>query len=105
MSSNVQAATESAHLHKGPILGVLIFGAFAAILNQTLLNVAIPHLMTAFNVSADTVQWLSTGYMLTHGIRVPITAFLIATFTTRTLFISAMTSFAIASFICSTDPT
>ncbi|MCL6454507.1 MAG: DHA2 family efflux MFS transporter permease subunit [Alicyclobacillus sp.] len=105
MSSNVQAATESAHLHKGPILGVLIFGAFAAILNQTLLNVAIPHLMTAFNVSADTVQWLSTGYMLTNGILVPITAFLIATFTTRTLFISAMTSFTIGSFICSIAPT
>lgn len=96
---------QTAEIHKGPILAVLLFGAFAAILNQTLLNVAIPHLMNAFNVSADTVQWLSTGYMLTNGVLVPITAFLIATFTTRQLFISAMVSFAVGSFICSIAPT
>ena len=94
----------SNEIHKGPILGVLIFGAFAAILNQTLLNVAIPHLMTAFNVSADTVQWLSTGYMLTNGVLVPITAFLIGTFTTRQLFITAMSSFTLGSLICSVAP-
>ncbi|KAF6578769.1 MFS transporter, partial [Paenibacillus sp. EKM208P] len=72
------------------ILSVLLLGAFISILNQTLLNVAIPHLMNDFNVSATTVQWLSTGYMLTNGILIPITAFLIESFGTRALFISAM---------------
>jgi len=54
----------------------MMLGAFVAILNQTLLNVAIPHIMNDLSISASTVQWLSTGYMLTNGIFIPITAFL-----------------------------
>lgn len=91
-------------VHKAPILISLILGAFAAILNQTLLNVAIPKLMTDFNVSADTIQWLTTGYMLTNGIVIPLTAFLIGTFTTRQLFLGAMTCFGIGSVFCAAAP-
>ncbi len=84
----------------GRILSVLLLGAFISILNQTLLNVAIPHLMNDFNVSATTVQWLSTGYMLTNGILIPITAFMIESFGTRALFISAMGLFTAGSVVC-----
>ncbi len=84
---------------------VLLLGAFVTILNQTLLNVAIPHLMTAFNENADTIQWLSTAYMLTNGVLIPLSAYLIGTFTTRQLFISSMVSFTVGSFICSIAPT
>jgi EmrB/QacA subfamily drug resistance transporter len=84
----------------GRILSVLLLGAFISILNQTLLNVAIPHLMNDFNVSATTVQWLSTGYMLTNGILIPITAFLIESFGTRALFICAMGLFTAGSVVC-----
>jgi MFS family permease len=65
-------------------------GAFVAILNPTLLNVATPHLMNDFNVSATTIQWLPTAYMLVNGILIPISAFLIETFGKRILFITAM---------------
>jgi len=93
------------HPHRTPIMIVMIFGAFVAILNQTLLNVAIPHLMSAFNVDATTAQWLSTAYLLTNGVLIPITAFLMGTFTTRQLFISAMSLFLIGSFLCAIAPT
>ncbi|WP_206832454.1 DHA2 family efflux MFS transporter permease subunit [Alicyclobacillus fructus] len=91
-------------VHKGPILFSLILGAFAAILNQTLLNVAVPKLMADFNVSASTVQWLSTGYMLTNGIVIPLTAFLIGTFTTRQLFLGAMLTFGVGTVLCALAP-
>lgn len=89
---------------KGPILISLVLGAFTAILNQTLLNVAIPKLMTDFNVSADTIQWLTTGYMLTNGIVIPLTAFLIGTFTTRQLFLGSMICFGVGSVFCAAAP-
>jgi EmrB/QacA subfamily drug resistance transporter len=98
------SSSSTAVQHKNAILLVLLLGAFVAILNQTLLNVAIPHLMTDFNVSADTVQWLSTAYMLTNGVLIPITAFLIGTFSTRQLFITSMVLFSIGSFVCSMAP-
>jgi EmrB/QacA subfamily drug resistance transporter len=85
----------------GKILVALMLGAFVAILNQTLLNVAIPHIMNDLGVSANTVQWLSTGYMLVNGIAIPVTAFLIEKFGTRKLFITAVLLFTIGSLICS----
>ncbi|MBX5437678.1 MAG: DHA2 family efflux MFS transporter permease subunit [Alicyclobacillaceae bacterium] len=84
---------------------VLVLGAFVTILNQTLLNVAIPHLMTAFNESANTIQWLSTAFMLTNGVLIPLSAYLIGTFTTRQLFIASMASFTLGALICSLAPT
>lgn len=53
-----------------------------------------PTLMREFNVPSSTAQWLTTGFMLTNGIMIPITAFLIETFTTRQLFLYAMGIFA-----------
>ena len=38
-----------------------------------------PTLMHEFDVPGSTVQWLTTGFMLTNGIMIPITAFLIET--------------------------
>lgn len=90
---------------RGKVVAAMMLGAFVAILNQTLLNVAIPHIMNDFGVSASTVQWLSTGYMLTNGVIIPITAFLTARLGTRKLFIFAVLSFTIGSVICSISTT
>jgi MFS family permease len=58
------------------------------------------NLMEVFDVSAATVQWLSTGFMLINGVLVPITAFLMKRFTTRQLFISSMLSLFIGTVLC-----
>lgn len=50
--------------------------------------------MHEFDVPGSTVQWLTTGFMLTNGIMIPITAFLIETFTTHQPFLYAMGIFA-----------
>ncbi|MDA1476115.1 DHA2 family efflux MFS transporter permease subunit [Bacillus changyiensis] len=86
------------------LLFVLMAGLFVAILNQTLLNVAMPHLMTEFNVSATTIQWLTTGYMLVNGVLIPLSAFLIVRFGGRNLFLTAMLLFTIGTLICGLAP-
>ncbi|MCL6636764.1 MAG: DHA2 family efflux MFS transporter permease subunit [Alicyclobacillus sp.] len=91
-------------VNRSVVISVMIMGAFVSILNQTLLNVAIPHLMNAFGVDADTVQWLSTGYQLTNGIVIPVSAFLIAVLTTRQLFIACMSVFTAGTLICALAP-
>ncbi|WP_091180324.1 DHA2 family efflux MFS transporter permease subunit [Paenibacillus catalpae] len=84
---------------KGPILFVMILGAFIATLNQTIMSVAGPELMTDFNITAATVQWLTTGYMLVNGILIPITAFLMQRFTTRELFQTSMVLFLAGTIV------
>jgi drug resistance transporter, EmrB/QacA subfamily len=84
---------------KGPILFVMILGAFIATLNQTIMSVAGPELMNDFSISAATVQWLTTGYMLVNGILIPITAFLMQRFTTRELFQTSMILFLAGTIV------
>ncbi|SFS89153.1 DHA2 family efflux MFS transporter permease subunit [Marininema halotolerans] len=83
-----------------PLIGISILGMFLAILNQTVLNVVIPRLMTDFAVSANTAQWLLTGYMLVNGVLIPISAYMMETIGTRKLFIIAMSLFTIGSLLC-----
>ncbi len=85
------------------VVAVLILGMFVSILNQTIINVALPPLMNEFNVSTSTAQWLITGFMLVNGILVPISAFLVSRFTYRKLFITAMLFFTVGSIICATS--
>lgn len=79
------------------ILAVLLLGGFISLFSETILNVAFPKLMLEMNISATTVEWLTTGYVLVVAILVPVTAFLINTFTTKQLFLSAMILFFIGS--------
>ncbi len=81
------------------ILITFMIGAFFAILNETLLNIALTELMEVFGVNAPTVQWLATGFMLVMGVLMPISALLIQWFTTRQMFIGVMTIFLIGTTI------
>ncbi|HDA7573299.1 TPA: DHA2 family efflux MFS transporter permease subunit [Staphylococcus aureus] len=85
---------------RGKILAALLFGMFIAILNQTLLNVALPKINTEFNISASTGQWLMTGFMLVNGILIPITAYLFNKYSYRKLFLVALVLFTIGLLIC-----
>nr|WP_188497308.1 MDR family MFS transporter [Pullulanibacillus pueri] len=82
----------------------MLVGAFVGLLNETLLNTALPHIMDAFNISESSVQWLTTAFLLTNGIMIPISAFLIEKFSTRRLFLTSMTLFAIGTLIAATAP-
>ncbi|WP_236687313.1 MFS transporter, partial [Geobacillus sp. ZGt-1] len=83
---------------RGKVVATVMLGAFVAILNQTLINVALPHMMQDFNVETSTIQWLVTGYMLVNGVLIPISPFLIAKFPAKRLFLSGMSFFAIGAF-------
>ncbi len=88
-----------------PVMISLIIGAFFAILNETLLNIALTTLMEKFSVTPATVQWMATGFLLVMGILTPISALLLQSFTTRQMFIGTMTVFTIGTVICAIAPT
>ena len=81
------------------IIAILLAGAFISILNETLLNVALPSIMRDFEISASTVQWLATGYMLVNGVLIPVTAFLIQKFSVRSLFLTAISLFTLGTIL------
>ncbi|WP_163971165.1 MDR family MFS transporter [Oceanobacillus halotolerans] len=104
MGENVDNTPSNQPISRIPIMIVLISGAFVAILNQTLLGTALPPIMHDLGLTENTVQWLQSIFMLVNGIMIPITAFLIGRFTTRRLFLTAMTTFAFGTLICAIAP-
>ena len=92
-------------VNRNVVLAVLVLGAFVIILNQTLLNTALPAFMRDFEITANSAQWVTTIFMLVNGIMIPTTAFLIQKFTTRTLFLTAMGLFSAGTIVCAMAPT
>lgn len=86
------------------MIAILFVGAFIAFLNNTLLNVALPTIMTEFAVKPSVVQWLTTGYMLVNGILIPASAFFVQRFTNRKLFITAMVLFSAGTLLAAFAP-
>jgi len=81
------------------IVAVLVFSGFIAVFNETILNIALSPLMVEMNVTAGTIQWIITAYMIVVAVLVPVTAFLIQTFETKQLYLAAMTIFLIGTIV------
>src|SRR5690554_5352 len=91
---------DASEVKKFPIIFVMVMGAFVAILNQTLMNVALPVMMVDLDMTANAAQSLTTIFMLVNGILIPVTAFFMEKFSTRKLFLTAMSLFALGTLIC-----
>lgn len=81
------------------IVAITLSASFLSVLTQFLLLTAFPKIMEEFSINSTEVQWLTTSFMLTVAILIPITAFFIDTFKTRTLMLTAMTLFLIGTFV------
>ncbi|TLS36172.1 DHA2 family efflux MFS transporter permease subunit [Pseudalkalibacillus caeni] len=86
------------------IVALLLAGSFIAILNQTLMITAIPPIMEEMGITANTGQWLTTVFMLVNGVMIPVSAFLLERFTTRQLFMTAMSVFAVGTLVAGVAP-
>lgn len=87
------------------IIAILFTGAFVAIFTQTLLNIALPSIMIDLKIEPSTAQWLITGYMLVNGILIPASAYFIQRYSNRSIFILAMSLFALGTLLAGLAPT
>ncbi|MBV1779061.1 multidrug efflux MFS transporter [Paeniglutamicibacter sp. ABSL32-1] len=81
------------------IIGSLALAAFLMILNETVLSVALPAIMADLSVSAAAGQWLTTGFLLTMSVVIPTTGYLLQRFSSRSLFIFALSSFLVGTLL------
>lgn len=87
------------------VLSVLVISAMVMILNETILSVALPSIMADFNVGADVAQWLTTGFMLTMAVVIPTTGYLLQRFTTKAIFLTALSLFTVGTLVAALAPT
>src|SRR5258707_13990638 len=70
------------------------------LLDTSIVNVAIPHMMGNLGATLDQIAWVSTGYIVANVIVLPITGWLSAFFGRRRYFAGSIALFTIASFMC-----
>lgn len=86
------------------MIAVAAAAAFLATFNETFLNVAFTPIMNDFGVDVNTVQWLTTGYLLVAAVFVPVSHVLYHRFPTRQLFVSVVAIMVVGSVVGALAP-
>ncbi|MCL4495863.1 MAG: DHA2 family efflux MFS transporter permease subunit [Firmicutes bacterium] len=81
----------------GPALFVLVIGGFMAILDTSIVNIAIPKLESVFSVNTQQVQWVVTIYLLTLGAVVPLAGWLGDRYGYRRVYMGSLIIFTVGS--------
>lgn len=86
--------------YKWMALFVVVIGTFMAILDSSIVNIAIPKMMAVFGVALEDVKWILTAYTLALGAIIPLTGFLGETFGTKKVYMFALAMFTAGSLLC-----
>ncbi|WP_232662774.1 DHA2 family efflux MFS transporter permease subunit [Pseudonocardia sp. TRM90224] len=86
------------------IIAILLVSTFVVILNETIMGIALPVLTADLHVDFAAGQWLTSGFLLTMAVVIPVTGFLIRRVRTRRLFCVAMALFSAGTLLAATAP-
>ncbi len=88
--------------YKWLVLAGVMIATFMAVLDATIVNVALPKLMSSFGVTVDRVEWVLTAYLLIFGVMLPTSGWLADRFGYKLIFTLGLLLFTASSFLCST---
>ena len=83
------------------VLGTTMIATFMAVLDATIVTVALPNLMAAFGVPIDTIEWMLTAYLLVFGVMLPSSGWFADRFGYKKIFMLGLVLFTAGSFLCS----
>lgn len=99
------APAETSHAARNRlVIALLLVSTFVVFLNETIMSVAIQPLMNDLSVTASAAQWLTTAFLLTMAVVIPITGFLLQRINTRPIYVLAMSIFSVGTLICAVSP-
>jgi DHA2 family multidrug resistance protein len=82
------------------VLANVMIGTFMAVLDATIVNVALPKIMAAFGVSVDKVEWVLTAYLLVFAVMLPTSGWVADHFGYKRTYLLALFVFTFGSFLC-----
>ncbi|BDI30295.1 multidrug resistance protein [Capsulimonas corticalis] len=105
MATNIAAANPPGELVSARwlILLGLITASIMEVLDTTIVNVALPTMAGNLGATVQDIAWVSTGYILSNVVVLPMTAFLTARFGRKRYLTFSIFLFIISSFFCGTS--
>src|SRR4051794_40120491 len=86
------------------VVWLLVGSAFVMILNETIMSVALPVLVGDLGITVGTAQWLTSGFLLTMSVVIPITGYLLQRLTPRAVSLVSMSLFSLGTLISALAP-
>jgi DHA2 family multidrug resistance protein len=83
------------------VLANIMIGTFMAVLDATIVNVALTKIMAVFGVTIDRVEWVVTAYMLVFAVMLPTSGWVADHFGYKRTYLMALFIFTLGSFLCS----
>jgi DHA2 family multidrug resistance protein len=83
------------------VMAAVMIATFMAVLDATIVNVALSKLMSTFGVSVDRVEWVLTAYLLIFGVMLPSSGWFADHYGYKRLFLISLLLFTAGSFLCS----
>ena len=77
-----------------------MMGTFMAVLDSSIVNVALPHMMSAFGVNRSQIEWVSTGFMLATAVAMPVVGWIVMRSGHKSLYLASLALFTIGSVAC-----
>jgi DHA2 family multidrug resistance protein len=77
-----------------------MLGTFIAVLDATIVNVALPKIMASFGIGLDKVEWVITAYMLAMAVALPTSGWLADKFGYKRLYFIGLFLFTLGSMLC-----
>src|SRR5437868_13202073 len=106
MSSTLTLTTASAspvavrYRYQYLIAIAVTLAAVLELIDTSIVNVAIPHMMGNLGATLDEIAWVSTAYIIANVIVIPMSGWLSAYFGRRQYFAGSIMLFVVASFFC-----
>jgi DHA2 family multidrug resistance protein len=94
------APAEDRYKHKYLIAIAVTLAAVLELIDTSIVNVAIPHMMGNLGATIDEISWVSTGYIIANVIVIPMSGWLSAYFGRRRYLTGSILLFVAASFMC-----
>jgi EmrB/QacA subfamily drug resistance transporter len=82
------------------ISSVVVLGSIMSILDTTIVAVALDTLGRDFRVPVSTIQWVTTGYLLSLAVVIPVTGWAVDRFGAKPMWMTSLFLFIVGSSLC-----
>ena len=86
--------------YKWWVLANVMIGTFMAVLDATIVDVALPKIMATFGISVDEVKWVATAYLLVLAVMLPTSGWIADRFGYKRIYFMGLSLFTLGSFLC-----
>ncbi|MGH7738527.1 MAG: DHA2 family efflux MFS transporter permease subunit, partial [bacterium] len=86
--------------YKWEVLWVVMLGTLMAALDQSIVNIALPDMMSSFGCTTQDIEWVVTGYMLSFATLMPLTSWLRDRIGYRNIYLISLVVFTLGSMLC-----